>query len=50
MILYFVSVNYKHKINDLDFAEDTALLENSIPEANTQLQKLASAAKEVGLE
>ena len=37
-------------INDLDFADDIALLENSIELANKQLQKLANVAKEVGLE
>ena len=37
-------------INDLDFADDIALLENSIALANKQLQKLALVAKEVGLE
>ena len=38
------------KLNDLDFADDIALLENSIKQANEQLDKLAAVAKEVGLE
>jgi hypothetical protein len=37
-------------INDLDFADDIALLENSIPWAEQQLNTLSAEANEVGLE
>ena len=40
----------EQKLNDLDFADDIALLENSIKLANEQLKKLADAALDVGLE
>jgi Reverse transcriptase (RNA-dependent DNA polymerase) len=40
----------EQKINDLDFADDIAMLENSIRLANEQIRKLATTASEVGLE
>ena len=36
-------------LNDLDFADDIALLETTIPRAQTQLTKTAAAAKDLGL-
>ena len=44
------SRHQQKKINDLDFADDIALLENSIQLANKQLEKLAEEARKVGLE
>ena len=38
------------RISDLDYADDLALLENSIELANEQLEKLALVAKQVGLQ
>ena len=37
-------------INDLDFADDIALLENSLEQSQLQLQYTSNRAKEVGLE
>lgn len=39
----------KVRLNDLEFADDIALLENSIPAAQSQLSGLASSAKNVNL-
>ena len=36
-------------LNDLDFADDVALLESSIPNAQVQLTRTATAAKDLGL-
>ena len=37
-------------LNDLDYADDIALLENTIPRANAQLNTLSAEARPVGLE
>lgn len=37
-------------LNDLDFADDIALLENSLEQSQLQLQYTSNRAKEVGLE
>jgi hypothetical protein len=44
------SRHQQKQINDLDFADDIAMLENSIQLANAQLEKLAEEASKVGLE
>ncbi len=36
-------------LNDLDFADDIALLESTIPRAQAQLSRTASAAEDIGL-
>ncbi|XP_068689925.1 uncharacterized protein [Montipora foliosa] len=36
-------------LNDLDFADDIALLESTVPLAQTQLTRTASTAKDLGL-
>ena len=44
------SRHQQKRINDLDFADDIAMLENSIQLANAQLEKLAEEASKVGFE
>ena len=44
------SRNPEIKINDLDYADDIALLENNIKRAQDQLDQMSKTAKEVGLE
>ena len=44
------SRRYRAKmLNDLDFADDIALLESSMPRAKSQLTRTADAAAELGL-